>query len=129
MVAVDAEHLNMVKRGLEGVVHDKDGTAYKERIEGIDMSGKTGTAQVTHVTPRGADPDKVWYFNRDHAWFAGFAPSKSPEIAIVAIIEHGGGGGKYAVPVAMRVVRDCQKLKEKRPSAQQSGAPATKGTL
>lgn len=129
MVAVDAEHLNMVKRGLEGVVHDKDGTAYKERIEGIDMSGKTGTAQVTHVTPRGADPDKVWYFNRDHAWFAGFAPSKSPEIAIVAIIEHGGGGGKYAVPVAMRVVRDWQKLKEKRLSAQQSGAPATRGTL
>jgi penicillin-binding protein 2 len=129
MVAVDAEHLNMVKRGLEGVVHDKDGTAYKERIEGIDMSGKTGTAQVTHVTPRGADPGKVWYFNRDHAWFAGFAPSKSPEIAIVAIIEHGGGGGKYAVPVAMRVVRDWQKLKEKRLSAQQSGAPATRGTL
>ncbi len=129
MVSVDAEHLNMVKRGLEGVVHDKDGTAYKERIEGIDMSGKTGTAQVTHVTPRGADPDKVWYFNRDHAWFAGFAPSKSPEIAIVAIIEHGGGGGKYAVPVAMRVVRDWQKLKEKRLSAQQSAAPSTRGTL
>jgi penicillin-binding protein 2 len=129
MVSVDAEHLNMVKRGLEGVVNDKDGTAYKERIEGIDMSGKTGTAQVTHVTPRGADPDKVWYFNRDHAWFAGFSPSKSPEIAIVAIIEHGGGGGKYAVPVAMRVVRDWQKLKEKRLSAQQPSGPATHGTL
>jgi penicillin-binding protein 2 len=129
MVSVDAEHLNMVKRGLEGVVNDKDGTAYKERIEGIDMSGKTGTAQVTHVTPRGADPDKVWYFNRDHAWFAGFSPSKSPEIAIVAIIEHGGGGGKYAVPVAMRVVRDWQKLKEKRLSAQQPTGPAAHGTL
>ena len=129
MVAVDAEHLNMVKRGLEGVVQDKDGTAYKERIEGIDMSGKTGTAQVTHVTPRGADPDKVWYFNRDHAWFAGFSPSKSPEIAIVAIIEHGGGGGKYAVPVAMRVVRDWQKLKEKRLSAQQPAAAGNRGTL
>jgi len=40
------------------------------------MAGRTGTAQVSHVTPRGVDPDKVWYFNRDHAWFAGYAPSK-----------------------------------------------------
>jgi penicillin-binding protein 2 len=129
MVAVDAEHLNMVKRGLEGVVTDPDGTAYKERVEGVDMAGKTGTAQVTHVTPRGADPDKVWYFNRDHAWFAGFAPSRAPEIAIVAIVEHGGGGGKVAVPVAMRVVRDWMKLKEKRLTAQTPAAAPTQGNL
>jgi penicillin-binding protein 2 len=129
MVQVDAEHLNMVKRGLEGVVSDKEGTGYKERVEGIDMAGKTGTAQVTHVTPRGADPDKVWYFNRDHAWFAGFAPSRSPEIAIVALIEHGGGGGKVAVPVAMRVVREWQKLKEKRLSARGPATPPTQGSL
>jgi penicillin-binding protein 2 len=129
MVSVDAEHLNMIKRGLEGVVTDPDGTAYKERVEGVDMAGKTGTAQVTHVSPRGVDPDKVWYFNRDHAWFAGFAPSRSPEIAIVAIVEHGGGGGKVAVPVAMRIVRDWMKLKEKRLSARTAGEPAAQGKL
>jgi penicillin-binding protein 2 len=81
------------------------------------MAGKTGTAQVSHVTPRGVDPHKVWYFNRDHAWFAGYAPSHSPEIAIVVIVEHGGGGGKNAVPVASRVIADWQKLKEKRSAA------------
>lgn len=118
MVSVDADHLVRVRRALEGVVADREGTAHKERFEGVDMAGKTGTAQVTHVTPRGVDPDKVWYFNRDHAWFAGFAPARSPEIAIVVLIEHGGGGSKNAVPVAMRVVRDWQKLKEKRLSAQ-----------
>jgi penicillin-binding protein 2 len=117
LVGVDAEHLTIVKSGLEGVVTERDGTAYDERIEGVDMAGKTGTAQVTHVTPRGIDPDRVWYFNRAHAWFSGYAPARSPEIAIVVLIEHGGGGGKNAVPVAMRVVRDWQKLKEKRLSA------------
>jgi penicillin-binding protein 2 len=117
MVGVDAEHLSMVRSALEDVVADKRGTAYRERIEGVDIAGKTGTAQVTHVTPRGVDPDRVWYFNRDHAWFAGFAPARSPEIAIVVLVEHGGGGGRNAVPVAMRVVRDWQKLKEKRLSA------------
>jgi penicillin-binding protein 2 len=74
------------------------------------------------VTPRGVDPDKVWYFNRDHAWFAGYAPSRSPEIAIVVLIEHGGGGGKNAVPVAMRVVREWQRLKEKRRGGQSASA-------
>ena len=118
MVEVDQDQLNMVKNALTGVVAEKTGTAYKERIPGLDLAGKTGTAQVSHVTPRGVDPDKVWYFNRDHAWFSGYAPSKSPEIAIVVIIEHGGGGGKNAAPVAMRVVRDWEKLKEKRLSAQ-----------
>ena len=114
MVGVDAEHLALVHSALEGVVTERAGTAYKEHFDGVDMAGKTGTAQVTHVTPRGVDPDRVWYFNRDHAWFAGYAHSRSPEIAIVVLVEHGGGGGKNAVPVAMRVVRDWQKLKEKR---------------
>jgi penicillin-binding protein 2 len=120
MVNVDADHLATVKRGLEGVVAEKTGTAYKEHLPGVDMAGKTGTAQVTHVNSRGVDPDRIWYFNRAHALFAAFSPSRSPEIAIVVLIEHGGGGGKNAVPVAMRVVRDWQKLKETRLSARAS---------
>ena len=122
MIEMDPEHLALINDALIGVVNDSEGTAYKERYEGVDMAGKTGTAQVSHVTPRGVDPDKVWYFNRDHAWFTGYAPSHSPEIAIAVIIEHGGVGGKNAVPVAMRVVRDWQKLKEKRLSARASAA-------
>jgi penicillin-binding protein 2 len=114
VVDIPAEHLNLIKRGLEGVVNEKRGTAYGGRIEGVEVAGKTGTAQVSHVTPRGVDPGKVWYFNRAHAWFAGYAPSHAPEIAIVVIIEHGGGGGEYAAPVAVKVVRDWMKLKEKR---------------
>jgi penicillin-binding protein 2 len=120
MIELDEEHLSRIQRALEGVVTERTGTAYAERFAGVDLAGKTGTAQVSHVTPRGVDPDKVWYFNRDHAWFAGYAPSRSPEVAIVVLIEHGGGGGKNAVPVAMRVVRDWQKLKEKRLSARAS---------
>lgn len=118
IVELDPAHLALIKRGLEGVVTERRGTAHSESIPGVDMAGKTGTAQVSHVTPRGVDPDKVWYFNRDHAWFAGYAPSRSPEIAIVVLVEHGGGGGKNAVPVAMRVVREWQRLKEKRLGAQ-----------
>lgn len=117
VVDLDAERLNLLRRGLKGVVTEREGTAYGARIEGVDMAGKTGTAQVTQVTPRGVDPDRVWYFNRDHAWFAGYAPAESPEIAVVVLVEHGGGGGKNAVPVAMQVVRDWQRMKAERLSA------------
>lgn len=114
IVDLAPQDLALIRDGLRGVVADRDGTAHEEALEGVDMAGKTGTAQVSHVTPRGVDPKKVWYFNRDHAWFAGYAPSRAPEIAIVVLIEHGGGGGKNAVPVAMRVVRDWQELKSQR---------------
>ncbi len=117
VVDLDAERLRLLRLGLKGVVTEREGTAYGARIEGVDMAGKTGTAQVTQVTPRGVDPDRVWYFNRDHAWFAGYAPAESPEIAVVVLVEHGGGGGKNAVPVAMQVVRDWQRMKTERLAA------------
>ncbi len=128
-VGIDKGDLTRIQSALHGVVVETEGTAYKERVEGVDMAGKTGTAQVSHVTPRGVDPDKVWYFNRDHAWFAGYAPAASPEIAIVVLIEHGGGGGKNAVPVAMRVVRDWEKLRAGRLQARATGQKAQKSTL
>jgi len=128
IVDINPNYLDMVKAAMRGVTSEKRGTGYGGRIVGVDLAGKTGTAQVSHVTPRTVDPDREWYFNRDHAWFAGYAPAVSPEIAIVVLIEHGGGGGKNAVPVAMRVVRDWQKLKEERLSARlPNGAPGKGG--
>ncbi|MDX2053913.1 MAG: penicillin-binding protein 2 [Polyangiaceae bacterium] len=121
VVELDQSDLKIVKDGMSGVIMENEGTGYKYRIDGIDMAGKTGTAQVDRVTGRGVDPKKVWYFNRDHAWFAGYAPAQSPEIAIVVLVEHGGGGGKNAVPVAMRVVQTWNELKQKRLA--QKGAP------
>ncbi|MBN2195578.1 MAG: penicillin-binding protein 2 [Polyangiaceae bacterium] len=117
LVELDQDHLGLIKRALTDVVADRHGTAHAERIAGVDVAGKTGTAQVSRATPRGVDPDKVWYFNRDHAWFTGYAPAKAPEIAIVVLVEHGGGGGKNAVPVGMRIVQDWENLKAKRTAA------------
>ena len=119
IISMDSHQLDLIKDGLHGVVIEREGTAHAESLPGVDMAGKTGTAQVSHVTPKGVDTDRVWYFNRDHAWFAGYAPANAPEIAIVVMIEHGGGGGKNAVPVASRVVQEWQKFKEK----QNSGKP------
>jgi penicillin-binding protein 2 len=123
IIDVEPGQLALIKDALHGVVQDTDGTAHSESIGDVDVAGKTGTAQVSHVTPRSVDPKRVWYFNRDHAWFAGYAPANSPEIAIVVLIEHGGGGGKNAAPVAMRVVDAWQKLNKRR-LAQRTPEPA-----
>lgn len=124
-LSVKPEHIAFINKSLEGVVTDEKGTAYKERIAGVDIAGKTGTAQTSRSS-RGIDPSRLWYFHRDHAWFAGFAPAKSPEIAIVVLVEHGGAGGRAAAPVAMRIARDYQKIQEARlaskASARSSGA-------
>lgn len=101
------ENLRAVLDGIHGVVNEPGGTAYKERTTKVDVAGKTGTAQVSKISQRaGIDPRSVWYFNRDHAWFAGVAPYDDPEIAVVALVEHGGGGGHNAAPIAMRVIED-----------------------
>ncbi|HXS19491.1 MAG TPA: penicillin-binding protein 2, partial [Polyangiaceae bacterium] len=114
LVEIDPQRLGILTRGLAGVVTDRTGTAHAEWIEGVDLAGKTGTAQVSQVVHKGLEQTDIQYFNRDHAWFSGYAPSVSPEIAVVVLVEHGGGGGKNAVPVAMQVVRDWQQLKADR---------------
>jgi penicillin-binding protein 2 len=114
VVTTRPENLTLVDDALRGVVTEEGGTAYKERLNDVDMAGKTGTAQTSHVSLKDTEPAKAWYYNRDHAWFAGFAPAKSPEIAIVVLIEHGGAGGRAAAPVAMQVARDYQRLQSSR---------------
>ena len=96
--------------GMYGAVNDPNGTAYEARIEGgVPIAGKTGTAQVTRGRLPGGDADvpNAWYYRRSHAWFAGFAPADEPELAIVVLVEHGGHGGKYAAPIAMRVLQEA----------------------
>ena len=107
-VSVDREHLTYVVDGLYGVVNDPSGTAYDARVDGgVPIAGKTGTAQVSRRRPReGEDARRAWYFNRDHAWFAGFAPAGDPEVAIVVLVEHGGGGGRYAAPIATQILQE-----------------------
>jgi len=123
-VNVRPEDLKLVNRGLWGVVNEEKGTAYHERLPDIEAAGKTGTAQVSHQTVGlGADDSRVWYFNRDHAWFASYHPATAPEIAVIVLIEHGGAGGRVAAPVAMQVMRAYNRLKTER-AARKNASPA-----
>jgi penicillin-binding protein 2 len=115
-VEIRPEHLKMVQNALRSGVTEEGGTSLRAfqssslKATGFEMAGKTGTAQVSHHLARGAEAERQWYFNREHAWFAGFAPYKSPEVAVVALVEHGGTGGKHAAPIAFDVVSAYTQL-------------------
>jgi penicillin-binding protein 2 len=51
---------------------------------------------------------------RAHAWFAGYAPRVNPEIALAVLVEHGGGGGQAAAPIAGAILRAYFAEKSKR---------------
>ena len=72
-------------------------------------------------------PANAWYYRRSHAWFAGFAPADDPELAVVVLVEHGGQGGKYAAPIATRILQEA--LGAPRGTQAQTGAlPAGNAT-
>jgi len=105
-VQVDRANLTRITTALAGVVADRAGTAHNAAIAEVTIAGKTGTAQVAHASLPSGDPRRNWYENRDHAWFAGFAPAEAPEIAVVVLVEHGGSGGHEAAPLVSQIVRD-----------------------
>lgn len=97
------ETYDFLIRSLAGVVDDSRGTAYKARVPGLKVAGKTGTAQVRGMKKDGSDAkESKWKF-QDHAWFAGFAPYDNPEVVVVVLVEHGGFAAKAAVPVVMKI--------------------------
>jgi penicillin-binding protein 2 len=94
------ENLKIVEGGMWAVVNEPGGTAYGSRVTGgIEMGGKTGTAQVVghdSTVRAGADKSKL----ETHAWFAGFAPIQDPKLVVVVFVENGGHGNLAAAPLA-----------------------------
>ncbi|MGH7405051.1 MAG: penicillin-binding protein 2 [Candidatus Methylomirabilales bacterium] len=95
-VNLKPETLELLRQGMLGVV--EDGTGKAARVRGVQVAGKTGTAQVVRKEARISGQTK------DHGWFVAFAPYTDPEIAIVVIAENAGFGGVVAAPVARAVL-------------------------
>ncbi len=123
---VDPAHLEIVRKAMSAVVNEH-GTAVGSKLplEGIQMAGKTGTAQVFRLGERGHQSN--WAL-RDHALFIAFAPADKPRYAIGCIIEHGGFGASAAAPI----VRDSMTYLFDQQKAMDALAPLEKqlgGTL
>jgi penicillin-binding protein 2 len=106
-IHVSPETLEFIREALWGVVNSPGGTGGRARIEGFDVAGKTGTAQV--IQRREGRNEHLSAEQQDHAWFVCFAPARQPQITVVALIEHGGHGGATAAPVARKVLENFYK--------------------
>ncbi len=87
---VDTTYFPLIVEGMNMSVYGAGGTSHIAQVPGVDMCGKTGTAQ----NPHGAD----------HSVFICFAPRDNPKIAVAAYIENGGFGATWAAPIASLVV-------------------------
>jgi penicillin-binding protein 2 len=98
------EHFDVVRAGMWEVVNG-NGTAGRSRltIPGIEMGGKTGTAQVRRITGSQRGQSGEWKY-RDHGLFICFAPTANPRYAAAVVIDHGMGGSRAAAPVAKDVL-------------------------
>ncbi|MBF0119564.1 MAG: penicillin-binding protein 2 [Desulfobacterales bacterium] len=99
-ISINPKSLAIIKKGLWAVVDH--GTGKGSKLPNIEMSGKTGTAQIITTTGR---EEKLPYKYRPHAWFVAYAPSSNPKIAISVLVEHGEHGASAAAPVAKELVK------------------------
>ncbi|MDR0693790.1 MAG: penicillin-binding protein 2 [Prevotellaceae bacterium] len=98
---VDTAYFPVVVEGMYRAVHGGAGaTAWRAMIPGIEMCGKTGTAQNPH--------------GEDHSTFMCFAPRENPKIVIAAYIENAGFGATWAAPIASLMVEKYLNKEVKR---------------
>jgi penicillin-binding protein 2 len=87
---IKKEYFDIAADGMFDVVHVPGGTARRARVDGLDICGKTGTAEN---------------YGNDHSVFICFAPKNDPKIALAVYVENAqGGGGTWAAPIAGLII-------------------------
>jgi penicillin-binding protein 2 len=100
-----------------GVVNQPGGTGGHLKLAGIELSGKSGTAQVIGY-------DKMALVRKgtqfaDNAWFVGYAPRRNPEICVAVLVQESGQhGGEAAGPVVRDIVKAYYDKKAKKSQGQ-----------
>lgn len=94
--SIDRKHFEPIIEGMHEVF--KSGTASWVNIEGIDIVGKTGTAE-NFIRVNGKKTQLI-----DHSILVAFAPKKNPKIAIAVFIENGGYGAAVAAPITSLLI-------------------------
>jgi penicillin-binding protein 2 len=90
---VDPSNLSVFREGMREAV--SWGTAKNASVSGVQVAGKTGTAEFGEPLPDGT--------HATHAWFSGFAPFDDPQVAVVVFLEK-GNGAIDAAPTASRIL-------------------------
>jgi penicillin-binding protein 2 len=120
-VSIDPAGWNLITDAM-GRVLLPEGTAPSAHIPGIDIAGKTGSAQVVSLATRAKHENKEAF--AQNGWFVGFTPRRDPDI-IVCVLFQGGEHGKLAARLATQVIKayvDKQRSRGQQPQQQQNVA-------
>ena len=99
---ISDETVQTVTDGMWGVVNEPDGTTSGlVKLQNIDFSGKTGTAQTESFELQ----SKLGKHLKENGWFVGYAPRRNPEIVVAALVQSGGWGSTSAAPIVRDVVK------------------------
>lgn len=101
---VKPDEIEIIRKGMWKVVNDPGGTGKSARITGVEVAGKTGTAQNWRRNEKNVKVDD------NHTWFISFAPYQNPKFAVCVLVQNGKSGGGCAAPVARRVLEQCLAL-------------------
>ena len=102
-LGVTADQIESIRRGMWRVVNEAGGTGKRAQIKGVEVAGKTGTAQFWRKEGNERVKD-------NHVWFMCFAPYKQPKYAICVMIQGAKSGGGVAAPVAQKILKECLAL-------------------
>ncbi len=104
--------LHAIHDGMWAVVNEQGGSGPLARlaIPGVQMSGKTGSAQVRNVTreqrEKGYKSENLPWEFRPNALFVAFAPADAPRYALALVVEHGNAGAAAAAPIARDIMTE-----------------------
>jgi penicillin-binding protein 2 len=106
-LGVSAHNLRILQEAMYADVQDADGTGKAAAVEGMNICGKTGTAQVSNTQNKVVDHT---------TWFISFAPLEKPTYAVVVMVEGGSSGGGDCAPIAKNIYRFLKKLEGTKPT-------------
>ena len=103
-LGITRDQVEIVRRGMWKVVNEPGGTGKAAAIKGVEVAGKTGTAQFWRV-----EKDKPKEKD-NRVWFMCFAPYKQPKYAICVMVEGAKSGGGVAAPIVQKMLKEALGL-------------------
>jgi penicillin-binding protein 2 len=114
--ALSESTVQKITDDMYGVVNN-GGTGAALKLQGIEFSGKSGTAQVIGYAARDRAAKQKRFM--DNAWFVGYAPRRNPEIVVAVLVQESGKhGGEAAGPVVRDIIKTYYDKKAKKTQGQ-----------
>jgi penicillin-binding protein 2 len=97
------EQIELIRRGMWKVVNEAGGTGKRAQVKGVEVAGKTGTAQFWRETNGKKIKD-------NHTWFICFAPYDKPKFAVTVFVQGAKSGGGVSAPIAQKILEESLAL-------------------